>query len=134
MDNKRLALELLKVARELSVPERHQKAIALKTLKMNDVFVAVMGGMNKEEAREFLKSIGYSDAQVRRLEASDRTAADRASKLVLAVSGENDAFEENPMGEYARILENAANMLRHGVRHSRLLDINGNLVGKFEVK
>ena len=132
--NKKLASELLKLARELSVPEKHQKAIALKTLKMPDAMVGIMGGMNKQEARDFLKSIGYSESQVKHLEASQKTAADRASKLVLSITGENDIFEDNPMGEYARILESAANMIRKGVRQSRLLDANGNLVGKFEVK
>jgi hypothetical protein len=56
--------------KSLSVPERHQKNIAIKTLKMNDVMARIMGGMSKDEAREFLKSIGYTDAQVRKLEAS----------------------------------------------------------------
>ena len=55
--------------KSLSVPEKHQKNIALKTLRMPDAMVGVMGGMDKEQAREFLKEIGYTDAQVRRLEA-----------------------------------------------------------------
>jgi len=61
----------------LTVPQRHQKNIAIKTLKMNDVFAKVMGGMTKEEAREFLKSIGWSDSRIRRLESSDKTARSR---------------------------------------------------------
>jgi len=40
--------------RQLSVPDRHQLKIARDTLKMNDVFVAVMGGPTKEEAREII--------------------------------------------------------------------------------
>jgi len=53
--------------KQLSVPEQHQKNIALKTLKMNDAMVGVMGGMNKQEAREFLKSIGYTDDELNKL-------------------------------------------------------------------
>jgi N-acetylneuraminic acid mutarotase len=56
--------------KELSVFDKHRKNIALKTLKMNDVGVSVMGGMNKEEAREFLKKIGYSDERIKKLEES----------------------------------------------------------------
>ena len=73
VDRQAIARELVAVARELtalSVPERHQRAIALKTLKMNDAMANVMGGMNKDEARAFLKKIGYSDSKIRRLEAS----------------------------------------------------------------
>jgi hypothetical protein len=33
----------------------HQIKIAKATLKMNDVGVAVMGGMSKDEAREILR-------------------------------------------------------------------------------
>lgn len=54
--------------KNLSVPEKHQLRIALQTLKMNDAMVGVMGGMNKEEARAFLKSKGYSDQQIQKLE------------------------------------------------------------------
>ncbi len=61
----------LRSRRALSVPERHQKNIAIKTLKMSDLGAKIMGGMTKAEAREFLKSIGWSDSKIRRLEASD---------------------------------------------------------------
>lgn len=50
------------------MPERHQKKIALDTLKMNDVGVSIMGGMNKDEARAFLKSVGYSKEEIEMLE------------------------------------------------------------------
>ena len=39
----------------LSVFDKHQIAIAKKTLKMNDVGVLIMGGMTKEEARAILR-------------------------------------------------------------------------------
>lgn len=70
--NTKIASELLKLAKELSVPEKHQKAIAIKTLKMNDVMARMMGDMSKDEAREFLRSIGYDDRQIRKLEASEK--------------------------------------------------------------
>lgn len=36
--------------RALTTPERHQLAIAWKTLKMNDVMATIMGSMSREEA------------------------------------------------------------------------------------
>lgn len=47
-----------KLTRALTTAEQHQKAIALKTLKMSDVMVAVMGGMTKADAVNFLTSLG----------------------------------------------------------------------------
>jgi len=49
--------------RPLSVPDQHQKRIAIQTLKMSDAMVGVMGGMNKEEARNFLRRIGIDPAR-----------------------------------------------------------------------
>ena len=40
--------------KELSVFDQHGLAIAKRTLKMNDVFVNVMGGMTKNEARQVI--------------------------------------------------------------------------------
>jgi Zn finger protein HypA/HybF involved in hydrogenase expression len=54
----------------LDVFQKHQLAIAKKTLRMPDAMVGVMGGMNKDEARAFLKSIGWSDKQIAALEES----------------------------------------------------------------
>ena len=48
----------------LNVPARHQLEIARKTLLMSDVGVSIMGGMTKEEARAFLRSIGWSDKRI----------------------------------------------------------------------
>lgn len=47
--------------------EKHQENIALKTLKMTDAMSGVMGGMNKTEAINFLKSIGYTDMEIKKL-------------------------------------------------------------------
>lgn len=46
-----------KQKRELSVPEKHQLRIAKDTLKMSDVGAMIMGGMTKEEAKEFINKI-----------------------------------------------------------------------------
>jgi HSP90 family molecular chaperone len=54
--------------KELSVPQKHQKQIAIKTLRMSDAGASIMGGMSKDEAREFLASIGYSAEQIERIE------------------------------------------------------------------
>lgn len=53
--------------KKLSVPEKHQERIAKDTLKMSDVMADVMGGMNKKEAKDFLKSIGYTDNEIKKL-------------------------------------------------------------------
>lgn len=72
--------------KNLDVFGKHQKAIALKTLKMSDVGANIMGGMTKEEAREFLKSIGYNDAQIRRLEASDKGVGMNVARELVAAA------------------------------------------------
>jgi hypothetical protein len=51
-----------------SVPEKHQLKIAKDTLKMSDAGARIMGGMTKKEAKEFLKSKGYSEKQIKKLE------------------------------------------------------------------
>lgn len=52
----------------LSVPEKHQLKIAKDTLKMSGVGAMIMGGMSKEEARTFLKSIGWAEKKIKKLE------------------------------------------------------------------
>ena len=42
----------------------HQTKIAKATLRMHDVGVSIMGGMDKDEARAHLKSQGWSDAKI----------------------------------------------------------------------
>lgn len=42
----------------LSVFDSHRRKIALQTLRYTDAAAAIMGGMTKEEARAFLRSIG----------------------------------------------------------------------------
>ena len=43
-----------------SVFEKHQIAIAKKTLTYSDVGAKIMGGMTKDEAREILKKHGIT--------------------------------------------------------------------------
>ena len=56
--------------RQLDVFQRHQKRIALDTLRMSDIGASIMGGMDKPAAREFLRSIGYTTAQITKLESA----------------------------------------------------------------
>lgn len=55
----------MSVKKNLSVPEKHQLNIAKSTLRMSDAGAKIMGGMTKEEARNFLRKIGWSDARIR---------------------------------------------------------------------
>ena len=43
--------------KELSVFDKHQLKIAKDTLKMNDVFINIMGGMTKKEAKAIIKKL-----------------------------------------------------------------------------
>ena len=61
-------MKLDKYLNELTVPQKHQLKIAKKTLTMSDAGAKVMGGMTKDEAREFLKSIGWSDKKIKKAE------------------------------------------------------------------
>ena len=107
MNDVQAAKELVAAVKELTaltVPERHQKAIALDTLKLSDAGVKIMGGMTKEEARAFLKKIGYSDSKIRRLEASGRTA--RVDRKIVTVDWNDTKSIKNAERQKAR-LENA---------------------------
>lgn len=42
---------------QLSIPEQHQLKVARDTLKMNDVFARIMGGMSKAEARNVIEHL-----------------------------------------------------------------------------
>ena len=39
----------------MTVSDKHQIAIAKKTLTMSDIGARIMGGMNKDEARDILR-------------------------------------------------------------------------------
>jgi hypothetical protein len=57
--------------RSLSVPEQHQRKIALDTLRLSEVGAHIMGGMDHREAVRLLRDFGYSDTDIRiRLEAA----------------------------------------------------------------
>jgi hypothetical protein len=53
---------------KLSIPEQHQKKIAIQTLRMSDAGASIMGGMSKDEARAFLARIGYKPEMIVALE------------------------------------------------------------------
>lgn len=51
--------------RTLTVPEQHQRKIALDTLRLSEAGASIMGGMDHQQAIQFLKSIGYQDDDLR---------------------------------------------------------------------
>ena len=53
--------------KKLDVFQKHQKSIAISTLRMSDVGARIMGGTTKQKAREFLKSIGFAEAKINQL-------------------------------------------------------------------
>lgn len=53
---------------KLSVFDKHQLRIAKQTLKMHDIGASIMGGMTKQEAREFLSKVGFSQSQIKSIE------------------------------------------------------------------
>jgi hypothetical protein len=57
-------------SKPLDTFQRHQKRIALDTLRMSDVGAQLMGGTDKPAARNFLRSIGYTAAQLTQLESA----------------------------------------------------------------
>jgi hypothetical protein len=78
--------------KSLSVPDKHLKNIALKTLRMPDAMVGVMGGMDKDQARNFLKEIGYSDNQIRKLEARQISSGVVVAGELLKIAKELTAY------------------------------------------
>jgi hypothetical protein len=47
-----------------TIPQQHQIEIAKRTLRAPDAMVAVLGGMDKAQARKVLSEAGYSDGQI----------------------------------------------------------------------
>ena len=54
----------------MTIFEKHQLAIAKSTLRMSIAGALIMGGMNHDEARAFLRSQGWSDERIKKLENS----------------------------------------------------------------
>ena len=53
----------------MDTPQQHQYKIARDTLRLSDVGVLILGGMTKEEARNFLHSIAHwSIARIQKFE------------------------------------------------------------------
>ena len=55
----------MKNRKTLTVPESHQKKIAIATLKMSVTGAKISGGMDHITAIKFLKSIGYTDSWIK---------------------------------------------------------------------
>ena len=54
-------------------------------------------------------------------------------KFTCEIDMDNAAFDDCPATEAARILRNVARMVEEGRGNAKLLDTNGNTVGKFAV-
>jgi hypothetical protein len=54
--------------KKMNVFKKHQFKIAKDTLKFTDAGANIMGGMTKEEARNFLLSIGWTATQINNFE------------------------------------------------------------------
>ena len=49
----------------LTVPEQHQRRIALQTLQFNQVGAIVMGGPDHRQAVQILRKFGHKDLEIR---------------------------------------------------------------------
>ena len=80
--------------------DKHQLAIAKKTLKMSDQGALVMGGMTKPEAREFLKKMGYTDKQITKMEENIINIPEDVripgTSVILEKGDQIKVFKENP--------------------------------------
>ena len=54
-------------------------------------------------------------------------------KTKIQFSTENAAFSDNKEYEIARILRGIAQRIENGIDCGKIIDINGNTIGKFEV-
>jgi len=72
---KKTQLEILegKLGRPLSVPEKHQLAIAYKTVKMPEAMVGVMGGMTIQQAKDIIEKLTGKKYEERKTEAVKQT-------------------------------------------------------------
>jgi hypothetical protein len=57
-----------KLGRSLSVPEKHQLAIAYKTVKMPEAMVGVMGGMTIQQAKDIIQRLTGKEYKERKTE------------------------------------------------------------------
>ena len=48
--------------------ENNKKRVSIKTLKMTDTAVFILGGISKKYARDFLTKIGFTDRELKRIE------------------------------------------------------------------
>ena len=63
--------------RSLTVPEQHQRRIALQTLQFNQVGASVMGGPDHRQAVQILRRFGHKDLEIRvRLETAGHSKDD----------------------------------------------------------
>jgi hypothetical protein len=90
------------MTKELDTFQKHQKKIAIATLKMNDVGVSIMGGMTKAEARQFLTSIGYSENQIAKLEEQTMILKEASQYTLGSEVGLKDIVDDEFFGDKKR--------------------------------
>ena len=49
-------------------PEWHRESIAIETQKMPHQIINWLGGPSKQEAKEYLLSIGYTEKEIKKME------------------------------------------------------------------
>lgn len=66
------------MSKQLGVAEQHMRKIAITTLRMSDMGAMIMGGMTKDEARAFLRSIGTTEGAIAAWDGTGRATAKSA--------------------------------------------------------
>ena len=88
---------LSEIVKELPPEKKHQLAIAYRTLKMPDAMVGVMGGPNKEQARQIIKMITGHDYKERK-ESFDSSKV----KKNAAITAGRAKAQKDPQAAYAQ--------------------------------
>src|SRR5579864_791799 len=80
--------------RRLSVPEQHQLKIAIATLRMPDAMVGVMGGPNKEQAREIIRRL--TGRQPKENQSFRETLTQGSRQVIIAKDAEGTKYHLYP--------------------------------------
>lgn len=108
------------------VATKHQLRIAKKTLQMNDVFANIMGGMTKDEARAFLRSQGWSDQRIAKLEMAESKIQEATGTEVYQLLGGQET-----QGEFESM---AASLGVEILRRFDQASIHGDTLSSYTVK
>jgi hypothetical protein len=95
-DHGNVSVHMMEKAQESSVFDKHQLKIAKDTLKMSDIGANVMGGMTKDQARDFLRKMGWTDRQIAALEEAKIKEVD-VSKIIKDLQNNFSGSNEDQM-------------------------------------